>query len=126
MAPKKPGQHTPNGDHAKVTGGRSKAPNEHGAPNKGPGSKKRKAQDEVAKPASKASRRSGRGAAAPTADPIKVINFLLSENAVSLCRPKNETEDIESRGKQIRTYGMGDFSPFEELICALILSRPIR
>ena len=90
------------------------------------GGKKRKAENQVSKQESKNARRSARGFGAPKADPVKLVNFLLSEKALSLCRPKNEIEDIESRGETISTYSSGTFTPFEELVSALILSRPIR
>ena len=87
--------------------------------------KKRKAPTDVKKPSVKAPRRSSRSGPAKSIDPVKLINFLLSEDSLSLCRPKNETLDIEARGEGLRTYSNSTFSPFEELACALILSRPI-
>ncbi|KAI7127304.1 hypothetical protein KC343_g16825 [Hortaea werneckii] len=82
--------------------------------------KKTGASDEPAK----APRRSGRGA--PKAQPSKqqLLNFLLSESASALCRPDDETEDMKNRG-DIRTYSNSVLTPFEELTCAVILSRPI-
>ena len=88
-------------------------------------SKKRKAQDGALKKPAKASRRSSRGAASQPIDHVKLINFLLSPEAVPLCRPKDETSDLEARGKDTRAYSISAFTPFEELECALILSRPI-
>ena len=126
MAPKKANGKAFNGDNVKAADNKGKPTKKNESSDAGHGSKKRKAQDEPTKPVAKASRRSARGPAAQPADPVKLINFLLSNNALPFCRPKNETEDIESRGKQIRTYSLGDFTPFEELVCALILSRPIR
>ncbi len=73
---------------------------------------------------SKAPRRSARGAPKSSVDPAKMIQFLLSSDSVDLCRPKDEIEDLRNRG-DIRTYSSSSFSPFEELICAVILSRPI-
>ena len=86
-------------------------------------SKKRKAEKDD-KPA-KAPRRSARGAEKSTTDPVKVINFLLSSEASDLCRPKDEVADIAQKGEKYRTYSAHEFSPFEELMCAAILSRPI-
>ena len=88
-------------------------------------SKKRKAQDAAAKGPSKASRKSPRGASSAPADPVKLINYLLSANSLALCRPKDENIDTETRDKDICTYSTSTFNPFEELVCALILSRPI-
>merc|ERR1712070_27502 len=72
----------------------------------------------------KAPRRSGRGA--PKAQPSKqqLLSFLLSDSASVLCRPDDETEDMKNRG-DIRTYSTSVLTPFEELTCAVILSRPI-
>ena len=87
--------------------------------------KKRKAQDSAAKELSKATRKSTRGAPSEPVDPVKLINYLLSSDCLTLCRPKDESSDLEIRGKDIRTYSNSTFTPFEELVCALILSRPI-
>lgn len=86
-------------------------------------SKKRKA-DTSAQP-NKAPRRSARGGASTSIDPIKVLNYLLSPSSLDLCQPKDETEDLKTRGKTTRTYSTSSFTPFEELVCATILSRPI-
>ncbi|KAL8734188.1 MAG: hypothetical protein Q9166_001674 [cf. Caloplaca sp. 2 TL-2023] len=73
----------------------------------------------------KAPRRSARGAQSTQPDPIKLINYLLSPASLDSCRPKDEIEDIKNRGSDLRTYSSSTFSPFEELMCAVILSRPI-
>lgn len=86
-------------------------------------SKKRKAQPPA--DSKKAPRRSGRGTPPTTVDPIKILQFLLSPSSLDLCRPKDEIEDLQNRGAGTRTYSTSTFTPFEELICALILSRPI-
>ncbi|PNS15122.1 hypothetical protein CAC42_2351 [Sphaceloma murrayae] len=90
---------------------------------KGP-SKKRKAESTPNEP-SKASRRSDRGAAKSSATPLQMLNFLLSDTALDLCRPEDEMSDLQSRGKDTRTYAGSQLSPFEELLCAIVLSRPI-
>lgn len=54
----------------------------------------------------------------------QLLKFLLSPSALPVCRPDDETEDIETRGKDIKTYAQL-LTPFEELLCAVILSRPI-
>ncbi|KAF2227623.1 hypothetical protein BDZ85DRAFT_254597 [Elsinoe ampelina] len=87
-------------------------------------SKKRKADDTQKEP-SKASRRSSRGAPKTSASPAQLINYLLSPSALELCRPDDEAQDISSRGKDIKTYSGSQLSPFEELLCAIVLSRPI-
>ena len=74
---------------------------------------------------SKAPRRSARGAQQTPIDPVKILRFLLSSNSTDLCRPKDEIEDLKTRGSGIKTYSASTFTPFEELISAVILSRPI-
>ena len=74
---------------------------------------------------SKAPRRSARGAQQSSIDPMKILRFLLSPKSTDLCRPKDETEDLKTRGDAIRVYSVSTFTPFEELISAVILSRPI-
>lgn len=72
----------------------------------------------------KAQRRSGRGAPKSQPSQEHLLNYLLSKDAEELCRPEDETKDMESRGN-IRTYSSSPMTPFEELLCAVILSRPI-
>ncbi|KAI9669739.1 MAG: hypothetical protein M1831_007435 [Alyxoria varia] len=70
----------------------------------------------------KAPRRSGRGAGKPELPPAKIFNFLLSSAATDLCRPKDE----QDKPKSLRTYtSTVPLSPFEELLSAVVLSRPI-
>ncbi|KAL9611214.1 MAG: hypothetical protein Q9167_004128 [Letrouitia subvulpina] len=76
-------------------------------------------------PPPKAPRRSARGAQTATIDPTQMTKFLLSPSSLDLCRPKDEIEDVKNRGPQLQTYASSTFSPFEELVCAIILSRPI-
>ena len=87
-------------------------------------SKKRKAQDGTGKEPPKASRRSARGAPSQSVDIVKLINFLLSPDSLHLCTPKDEFAEVE-KNPQLRTYSTNPFTPFEELVSALILSRPI-
>ncbi|KAL8654732.1 MAG: hypothetical protein Q9210_001315 [Variospora velana] len=74
---------------------------------------------------SKAPRRSARGAPQSQPDPVKLLQYLLSPASLDACRPKDEIEDLKTRGSHLRTYSASTFTPFEELICAVILSRPI-
>ena len=90
-------------------------------PAKVPSKRKAKTTNEP----SKAPRRSARGVQQAPSDPIQVLKFLLSPASLDLCRPKDEIEDLKARGPDTRTYSSSDFSPFEELVCAVILSRPI-
>lgn len=73
----------------------------------------------------KAPRRSARGATQTQPDAVKLVNYLLSPASLDSCRPKDETEDVKNRGDNLRTYSSSTFTPFEELMCAVILSRPI-
>lgn len=73
----------------------------------------------------KSARRSGRSAPKAQASQEQLLNFMLSQDAEELCRPEDETEDIKNRGTGIKTYSSSVMSPFEELLCAVILSRPI-
>ena len=61
-------------------------------------------------------------------DQVKLLNFLLSPSSLTFARPQDEVEDLKKRpngGTMTRTYGSSPFTPFEELLSALILSRPI-
>ncbi|KAL8840343.1 MAG: hypothetical protein Q9170_001358 [Blastenia crenularia] len=73
----------------------------------------------------KAPRRSARGAPRSQPDALKLIKYLLSPASLDTCRPKDEIEDVKNRGDDLRTYSSSQFTPFEELMCAIILSRPI-
>ena len=86
-------------------------------------SKKRKQTTDSNRP-QKAPRRSGRSASKSQPSQEQLLNYMLSKSAEELCRPEDETADIQSR-KNIRTYSSSVLNPFEELLCAIILSRPI-
>lgn len=86
-------------------------------------SKKRKKEAESAAP-SKASRRSARGASKSEPSKQQLFNFLLSSKAEELIRPEDEKKDVRERAN-IRTYSSSVMNPFEELMSAMILSRPI-
>ncbi|CAD6582641.1 MAG: hypothetical protein ASARMPRED_001024 [Alectoria sarmentosa] len=87
-------------------------------------SKKRKAP--ALSGPNKAPRRSARSAepSAPV-NAVKILQFLLSPSSLDLCRPKDEIEDLKLCGTESKTYSTSTFTPFEELACAVILSRPI-
>lgn len=82
---------------------------------------KRKARDDGTdqkKKESKTSRRSGRTNAIETP---QLLNYILSDSCTALCRPKYENADTNQR-----TYtGTVPLTPFEELLSAVVLSRPI-
>ena len=85
---------------------------------------KRKAKSHEQTP-TKAPRRSARSVPLRTTDPAKLLDFLLSPSALPLCCPKDETEALKADDPLYRTYASSTFTPFEELVCAVILSRPI-
>ena len=92
--------------------------------------KKRKAGDQSSNAPNKSARRSERSAPPASLseqDQIKILNYLLSPASLEQTRPKDEKKDLESRGgdDKIRTYSASTFTPLEELISAMILSRPI-
>ena len=101
----------------------SDGPVDDKATEKGNAPKKRKAEQSTE--SSKAPRRSARGTSSPSVPPVKILQFLLSPSSLDLCRPKEEIEDLKTRGPDTRTYSSSVFTPFEELLCAVILSRPI-
>ncbi|KAI4746343.1 hypothetical protein E4T50_03327 [Aureobasidium sp. EXF-12298] len=70
-------------------------------------------------------RKSGRGAqkAAPTTE--QLLNYLLSPASTELCRPDDESAEVESKGADFKTYSSSALTAFEELVCAVVLSRPI-
>lgn len=124
-----------------VVNGKSNAPNEEpkaskDEANENPDDKKQanpKTADEPSKKRGKAastdeprkaSRRSGRGASKGEPSQQQLLNYLLSPAAAELTRPDDELEDVKARG-DIRTYSASTLNPFEELLCAVILSRPI-
>ncbi|KAK0286918.1 hypothetical protein LTR35_004387 [Friedmanniomyces endolithicus] len=88
-----------------------------------PPSKKRKNAAPTDNP-QKAPRRSGRGAPASRPSQEQLLHYMLSPAAQELCRPADETADLAHRGP-IRTYSSSVLNPYEELLCAVILSRPI-
>ncbi|KAI5264760.1 hypothetical protein E4T47_08698 [Aureobasidium subglaciale] len=85
-------------------------------------SKKRKAD---VPPPRAGERKSGRGAqkAAPTTE--QLLNYLLSPASTELCRPDDESDEVQSRGDNYKTYSSSALTAFEELVCAVVLSRPI-
>ncbi|MCJ1242999.1 hypothetical protein MMC30_000195 [Trapelia coarctata] len=85
---------------------------------------KRKAESHDPTP-SKAPRRSARSAPPRVTDPTKLLNFLLSPSALPLSRPKDESEALKADNPTQKTYASSTFTPFEELVSAVILSRPI-
>jgi hypothetical protein len=95
-------------------------------------SKKRKATKALNGDAGskKAPRRSARSQPATknSVEPAALIKFLLSAEAVRFSQPHDEIDAVEEHGgKGYKTYsgGAGELSPFEELMRAVILSRPI-
>ena len=86
-------------------------------------SKKRKQPAEKPEPR-KGSRRSGRSDAKGEPSKSQLLKYMLSKPCADLTRPDDEEEDLNSRC-DVRTYSNTPLNPFEELLCAVILSRPI-
>ncbi|KAF2716852.1 hypothetical protein K431DRAFT_198168, partial [Polychaeton citri CBS 116435] len=53
----------------------------------------------------------------------QLLDFMLSKKAEDLCRPEDEQKALES-SQDMRTYS-SILNPYEELLCSVILSRPI-
>ncbi|CAK3887169.1 Hypothetical predicted protein [Lecanosticta acicola] len=94
-----------------------------------PSSKKRKNAAGSAKPKKEPrvgtrtpSARNSRSSSQPSQQQILV--YLLSQEAEEFVRPDDEKEDLK-KDANLRTYTSSLLSPFEELMCAVILSRPI-
>jgi len=89
------------------------------------GSKKRKQRPE--KEPRQGSPKSAR--TAPPAEPSQsqLLQYMLSDDATELCRPADEARDLASRtdGKSAVTYTSSVLNPFQELVSAVVLSRPI-
>ena len=64
---------------------------------------------------------SSRGKSAPTQH--QLVRFLLSPNSIPLCYPKDELDAPES--KKYSTTSPSAFSPFEHLLTASLLSKPL-
>ncbi|MCJ1306403.1 hypothetical protein MMC25_000045 [Agyrium rufum] len=73
---------------------------------------------------SKVPRRSARSAPKPETSPVQILNFLLSPASIPFARPKDEQSEVSSDAN-LRTYSTSALTPFEELMSAVILSRPI-
>lgn len=91
---------------------------------------KRKAPASKAKdntePSSKTARRSTRGnTSTPSSE--QLLKYLLSPEAIRQCRTADEAKALkEAKDNALRTYTDGSpLNPFEELMAAVILSRPI-
>ncbi|GIZ38644.1 hypothetical protein CKM354_000205500 [Cercospora kikuchii] len=122
MPPKKKGEASNQKDASDHEDSATKQEKDHNSQDNS--SKKRKANAESEQPV-KASRRSARGTPKSKPSHSQLLNYLLSPDAEAQCRPSDEAEDIESRGEDIKTYSSSILNPFEELMCAMILSRPI-
>jgi len=116
----------PKDTNSKKRKGAAEAPVEPSATETNPEEKKATKKRKVdVPPPREGERKSGRGAskAAPTTE--KLLNYLLSPASTELCRPDDESAEVESKGADFKTYSSSALSAFEELVCAVILSRPI-
>ncbi|KAL9106446.1 MAG: hypothetical protein Q9227_008534 [Pyrenula ochraceoflavens] len=68
------------------------------------------------------SRSSTRQSKDPAPSPKQILNFLLSADALQYCYPEDE---LESSGKTYSKTSPTSFSPFEHLVTASILSKPL-
>lgn len=93
-------------------------------PAKPAASKKRKAAAPAKEEPRKGSRASKRSTARATPEPAKLLSYLLSPAAATLTQPDDETEAL-SANKSLRAYSTTPLNSFEELLCAVVLSRPI-
>lgn len=82
---------------------------------------KRKNAEKVAE-SNKAIRQSSRRSMKPNA--TQLLNYLLSPAVTTLCLPKDEEERPPSANTRTYTTHV-PLSPFEELLCSMVLSRPI-
>jgi hypothetical protein len=95
----------------------------------GPGLKRKRAS----KPQSgvKKQRKTTEEKEQPQPDPTQyqVLKYLLSPSSLELCRPTDEAKELAKTPPQkkedYRTYSGTALTPFEELLSAVILSRPI-
>lgn len=64
-----------------------------------------------------------------TASPKQLLNFLLSSAALPFCFPEEELSDAaKSSSKKYKCYSLTSptsFTPFEHLVCAHLLSKPL-
>lgn len=63
---------------------------------------------------------------APRAQPsqTQLLKYMLSKDAENLCRPDDEARALASSDIK-KTYTSSVLNPFQELVCAVVLSRPI-
>lgn len=125
MAPKKSPKSS-NGTISAATGTRKQDHHDEKPTTSPP--KKRK-QDTKSSSPNKAPRRSARSAPKSQPSPTQLLTYLLSPPALSLAQPavENETksEDADKTSPRMYTTHATLLTPFEELVCAAILSRPI-
>lgn len=123
MPPKKK---QPNGSGPlEKTGDTGAKPKHEGNPKNTNGTSQKRKAGTPSSTSNKAARRSARGAPQNSVEPLKLLQYLLSPASLDKSRPKDEIEDLENRDADTRTYSSSSFSPFEELVCATVLSRPI-
>ena len=69
-------------------------------------------------------RKSARTAPKVEASSQQLLKCLLSKDAQNICCPEDEARDLETT-KTLVSYTRSALSPFQELLCAVVLSRPI-
>lgn len=72
-------------------------------------------------------RKSARGASKAEPSPEQLLKYMLSVEAAELCRPEDESRDLAQRKdpQKVVTYTSSVLNPYQELVCAVVLSRPI-
>ena len=96
-----------------------------GRPKSSAAPSKRKAEAPSASAPSKAARRSSRTIPTTARSAVDILKLLLSPDSLALTRPKDEASSLSENDAKVRTYSESEFTAFEELMSAVILSRPI-
>jgi hypothetical protein len=88
------------------------------------------ADESKSKPEAKTQRQGARSSTrnkTNPASPKQLLNFLLSSAALPYCFPEDELEDAR-KSKTYKSYSLtspSSFTPFEHLLCAHLLSKPL-
>lgn len=91
-----------------------------------PATKKQKKAKAPKKEPATGSRKSSRSEKKTLPTQVQVLNYLLSDEAADLCRPEDETAFLDTdNASTLKSFTSGVLTPFEELVCAVVLSRPI-
>ncbi|QDS68932.1 hypothetical protein FKW77_008423 [Venturia effusa] len=93
------------------------------------GCRKRKDPPTSSTSTNKAPRHSTKDSKAEPATIHQIVQYLLTQSALEQCRPNEESKALselsDTDRASLHTYSSSVFTPFIELLCAAILSRPI-